>query len=518
MTTVVDRLRDGPPKDGPVGWLMTVGVTVVAFLIRLWHLGQPSAVMFDESAYAKDAFSLYQFGYEGTWGDASVVDPAVVHGDTSSLTAVGSFVSHPEVGKWLIGAGEALFGMNPFGWRFASLIFGTLLVFVVIRLGRRLSRSTMVGCLAGLFIAVDGLSFVMSRIAMLDIFQVFFIVAGVATVIADRDYYRQKLADALERTPNTSFDGQRGPFVIRPWLVVAGVMFGLACATKWNAVFPLVVFAVLSLVWSVSARRLAGAGRAKWWSFLFDGAQAFVSLVVLPIALYIVTWAGWLLTAGGYDRQWGAVNPDNWAVRHFGSALGSLWHYTQAMYAWHTGAAMASINHPYASNPIGWPVVARTIGVYAETDIPSGTQDCAAPAGETCMRVVTGLGTPLLWWGATAALVFGLVWCVIRRDWRWLVVILATCATWVPWFFAGRGSLFSYYALTMIPFMAIGLAMALDTFVKALKPDRRRLGILLVVVFVVLVIADFAFNYPIYTGQMLPTSHWLWRMWFPGWI
>ena len=501
------RFRDAPAKDVLAGWLMTAGVTVVALVIRLWHLGQPSAVMFDESIYAKDAFSLFQYGYEGTWGAANVADIAVVHGDTSSLTAVGSFVQHPEVGKWLIGAGEMLFGMNPFGWRFASAVFGALLVFVVIRLGRRLSGSVMVGCLAGLFIAVDGLSFTMSRIAMLDTFQVFFIVSGVAAAVADRDFYRRKLAAMVARLPGGSLGGRSGLFVFRPWLVVAGVMFGLGCATKWNAVFPLAVFAVLSLVWSVSARHLAGARRAAWWSLLVDGVQAFVSLVVVPIAVYIASWAGWLVTSGGYDRQWGVENQNDWVVRHFGAALGSLWHYTQAMYAWQTGPVVASINHPYASNPLGWPVVARTIGLYAEADQSAGT-----------VRIVTGLGTPLLWWGATAAMVFGLGWCIVRRDWRWLVIILAMCSTWVPWFFTDRGSLFAYYALTMIPFMAIGLAMALGMFVKALKPNRRRLGIMLVGIFVAIVVLDFAFNYPIYVGQLLPTSHWMWRMWLPGWI
>ena len=486
--------------------MMTLGVTVVAFIIRLWHLGQPSAVMFDESVYAKDAFSLYQYGYEGTWGVAGVADVAVVHGDTSSLTPVGSFAQHPEVGKWLIGAGEMLFGMNPFGWRFAAAVFGTLLVFVVIRLGRRLSGSVMVGCLAGLFITVDGLSFTMSRIAMLDIFQVFFIVAGVAAVVADRDFYRGKLAGILENTPGASLNGRPGPFVFRPWLIVAGVVFGLGCATKWNTVYPLAVFAVLSVVWSISARHLAGARRAAWWSLLVDGAQAFVSMVVVPVLVYIASWAGWLATSGGYDRSWGVQNQSDWVVRYFGTALGSLWQYTLAMYAWHTGPVMASINHPYASNPLGWPVVARTISLYAEADDSFDT-----------VRVVTGLGTPLLWWGAAAAMLFGLVWCIVRRDWRWLVTILAACSTWVPWFFTNRGSLFAFYALTMIPFMAIGLAMALGMFVKALKPKWRRLGIMLVGVFVALVILDFAFNYPIYAGQWLPISHWQWRIWLPGW-
>ncbi|MBE1028532.1 glycosyltransferase family 39 protein, partial [Escherichia coli] len=50
----------------------------------------------------------------------------------------------PPVGKWLIATGEQLFGFNSFGWRFSSVVFGSLLVLMTIRLARRLSRSTMV--------------------------------------------------------------------------------------------------------------------------------------------------------------------------------------------------------------------------------------------------------------------------------------------------------------------------------------------------------------------------------------
>ena len=54
-------------------------------------------------------------------------------------------VVHPEVGKWLIGLGESAFGMDPFGWRVASAVVGSLMVLVMIRLARRVTRSTLLG-------------------------------------------------------------------------------------------------------------------------------------------------------------------------------------------------------------------------------------------------------------------------------------------------------------------------------------------------------------------------------------
>lgn len=508
----VEQLRVSAPIDRLFGWLTTIVITAVAFGLRWWNLARPGEPMFDETIYAKDSYSLLRYGYEGIWAVDGGVDPLVT-GDTTALLPNGSFVMYPPVGKWLIGLGEWLFGLNPFGWRFASLVFGSLLVFLVVRLGRRLSRSTMVGGLAGLFIAFDGLSFVMSRIAMLEIFETCFIVAGVAAVVADRDHFRNKLADGLEVV-----DSKPGRSVFRPWLIVAGVMFGLAVGTKWDAVYPLAVFAVLTVVWTVRSRHIAG--RTTKWARITDQVQLLASMVVLPVVVYVGTWAGWLSTSDGYGRQWGLEHPGDWVVRHFGQGLGSLGHYTIDIYNWQTGAVMSAAQPSYDSNPWGWPVLARTIGFHWRTNLlvdsfgsdplPPRLPDC--PSGEICLQVVTGLGTPLLWWGAALALLIGVFRSLVAGDWRFLVTCLATASTWLPWILVHHGPVFAHYALPMIPFMSIGLAMLLNP--AKTGPGRRTM---LVVAYAFLVVANFVFNYPILTGQTLTADAYLWRIWFPGW-
>ena len=106
-------------------------------------------------------------------------------------------VVHPEVGKWLIALGEKAFGMDPFGWRVAAAVVGSLMVLVMCRLARRLTGSTLLGCVAGLLLCFDGLQFVLSRLALLDIFLAFFILCAVACLVADRDWYRARMAGWL---------------------------------------------------------------------------------------------------------------------------------------------------------------------------------------------------------------------------------------------------------------------------------------------------------------------------------
>ena len=519
--TVIDELRQGPPPDRMIGWIVTGVITVLAFFLRWVKLGFPSEIMFDEIYYARDAWSVWKFGYEGAWeGDDDAVKAMVALGDDSALNgSVAEWAVHPPVGKLLIGLGEHMFGLNSFGWRFMPLVFGTLLVFLTIRLGRRLSRSTLIGGMAGLFITVDGLSFVMSRIALLDIFEAVFILAGVACVVADRDYFRQKLADHIQTLPGGTLDGKPGPFIFRPWLIVSGLMFGLACGTKWNAVYPLAVFGILVVIWSVSARRLAGTRSAWPMSLVKDGIPAFISMVIVGVLIYLASWIPWLSTSGGYDRGWGAQNQDSWVVRHFGTALGSLWHWHVDTYDFHTGEYMATVTHVYSSNPWVWPFEGRTLGIYAQNGIAQGEQGCAASGADTCLRVITSLGTPLLWWAACLALIAGLVWWLAGMDWRFGVAVLGTCSTWVPWIFTGRGAMFSFYSITMIPFMAIGLAMALGVILGPRNGgQRRQSGAVIVGAIVALIVLDFAFIYPVLTAELMTRTQWQWRMWLPGWV
>ena len=61
------------PPSSPNGWSRWSAwggpllVTLVAGVLRFWHLGSPKAVIFDETYYAKDAWALINQGYEGHW-------------------------------------------------------------------------------------------------------------------------------------------------------------------------------------------------------------------------------------------------------------------------------------------------------------------------------------------------------------------------------------------------------------------------------------------------------------------
>src|SRR5436190_1738400 len=122
--------------------------------------------------------------------------------------------------------------VTAFGWRFASAVFGSLAILLICRIARRMTRSTLLGCVAGLLMSLDGLEFVLSRTGILDVFLMFFVLAAFGCILIDRDESRAQLAEGVARRQG----GQLGPRLgIRRWPVAAGICLGLAAATKWDA-------------------------------------------------------------------------------------------------------------------------------------------------------------------------------------------------------------------------------------------------------------------------------------------
>ena len=299
----VRRLR---AEDPFVGWVGAISVGLLALFLRLWKLGTPHEFLFDETYYAKDAWSLLHFGYAREYTDGAKANAAILAGNPDGLWKdKASMAVHPDFGKWLIGLGEKAFGMDPFGWRVAAAVIGSLMIVVMVRLVRRMTGSTLLGVVAGLLLCFDGMHFVLSRIALLDIFVAFFLLLAVHCHVADRDWSRARLATLLAPDGGrvTSGTGPIRGLLWRPWLVAAGVSWGLACGTKWEAVYPMAAFGLLTFFWSVGARRSFGVRGALVRSVLADGVPAFFSVVVVGLLVYIATWSGWLVHAAEYEKD-----------------------------------------------------------------------------------------------------------------------------------------------------------------------------------------------------------------------
>lgn len=147
--------------------LLPLAIMALAALFRLFDLGLPNTLVFDETYYVKDAYSLLLNGVELDWQSDS--DDQFASGDTSGLTGDPSFVVHPPLGKWLIAVGLLVFGQgNSFGWRIVVALLGIASVWLGMKCAERIFESKIWANLAGLFLAIDGVGIVLSRTALLD--------------------------------------------------------------------------------------------------------------------------------------------------------------------------------------------------------------------------------------------------------------------------------------------------------------------------------------------------------------
>ncbi len=228
--TRLDALRARLVPPMPVstfwGWAGPLLVTVFGAFLRFNRLSDPHAIIFDETYYVPDALGILRFGVEHNY--TSNRNGLLLRGDPHVFTKGGEFVVHPPFGKVLIAAGEWLFGLSPFGWRFAAAVVGSLSILLLARIARRMTRSTLLGCFAGLLLALDGLEFVMSRTALLDIFVMFWALAAFGCLVVDRDLYRSRLAGAVAEGTQVTGSPRAG---IRWWRVGAGISNGTACGS-----------------------------------------------------------------------------------------------------------------------------------------------------------------------------------------------------------------------------------------------------------------------------------------------
>ncbi|MGW3415482.1 dolichyl-phosphate-mannose--protein mannosyltransferase [Streptomyces sp. NPDC000888] len=506
------------------GWGGPLLVTLLAGLMRFWNLGSPKAVIFDETYYAKDAWALFNRGYEVNW--AKDANDLILQGNGNvRIPTDAAYVVHPPVGKYVIGLGEWMFGFNPFGWRFMTAVLGTLSVLLLCRIGRRLFRSTFLGCLAGALMAVDGLHFVMSRTSLLDGVLMFFILAAFGCLVVDRDKARAKLAAALPpdadgRVRPDAHTAETTRLGWRPWRWGAGLMLGLALGTKWNALYVLAAFYLMAVLWDAASRRVAGARHPYAAALKHDTGITFLATVPVALATYLISWTGWILSpsdgTGGYFRNWAATDGKGGSWTFLPDWLRSLWHYEHEVYEFHVGL---SSPHTYQSNPWSWIVLGRPVSYFYESPAP-GTDGCPTDAAEKCAREVLALGTPLLWWTACFAILYVLWRWAFRRDWRAGAIACGIAAGYLPWFMYQERTIFFFYAVVFVPFLCLAVAMLLGAIIGPPGSTERRrvIGATAAGVLVLLIAWNFIYFWPLYTGQAIPIDSWRSRMWLDTWV
>ncbi|WP_282937203.1 glycosyltransferase family 39 protein [Paenibacillus sp. RC67] len=394
--------------------------------------------------------------------------------------------THPPLGKLFISIGIMIFGMNPFGWRIVGMLFGIAMIPLMYLLGKRMFGRSEYAFVSGFLLTVDGLHFVQTRIATIDVYGVFFILLMF--------YFMYRYVS----TRMFSEDWRKSLVL----LALCGLFFGIGDASKWIVLYAgsgLALIFFLWLFWHYREYAIAGKGlagglhsnereRDQWLHIrnvfkrrtLITLIVCVVFYIVIPAGIYIMSYIPFMLVPGP------------------GHGLAEVWSYQKQMFEYHS---QLKGTHPFSSSWWQWPVMSRPVWYYGASELPAGQ-----------ISSIVAIGNPLVWWVGFLAILMFLFNMVKTRNATVIFIVIAFFSQYIPWMFVPRMT-FIYHYFGMVPFSIL----AITYYYKQIKEsDKGKIGWLYT--YLAAAAICFVLFYPVLSGLVVDRSyaeHML--KWFPQW-
>lgn len=418
QTKVLLKNSDISPKE----FFLIVGVVLAVTIgTRFYQLGEPKGYYFDEVYHAMTVKLVAR-------NDPRAFE--YIHGDSIEK---GTYVEwlHPPVAKYLQALGVLAFGESGFGWRFTTAVFGALTIPLIGLVSWKLFHNMGV-TLAALYLAtLETLLIAQSRIAMNDIFVVFFVLLTFYTYLR----YREQPTYAN--------------------LLSVGIAGGISLATKWSGLFILIwLFGVelYTLLYVHFFSKKTKITTSNSTVFITSLVPKIFALVLLPLLVYVVSYGQMFLQGKSFD--------------YFIDLHQQIIGYQTRLDA----------THPYQSTPLQWFLDAKPVWYFVDY------------AGSV-RRDIYAIGNPVIFWaGGMSAIGISLylllhsaqtglsrptapqsqpsrkhkstkttTWTDVPYLW---LVTTAYWAVWLPWALSPR-IMFFYHYLPAVPFLVIILAYVL---------------------------------------------------------
>lgn len=386
------------------------------------------------------------FVREPTYYDETMFDE-VYHGRTAYEFLHGLSIyenTHPPLGKSIISIGIALFGMNPFGWRFMCALFGTLLIPLMYLFARKMFCRTDIACLTTVLLGTAFMNTTLSRIATIDILVAFFSICMFFCMYG----YIQALSE------NKPMRQQRF------WLLFGGISMGLAVAIKWTGVYAAAGIAVL--FFSFLLEHIGGIkGIKEHRSFLVKtGLWCVLCFIVIPFGIYTLSYLPFV-----------KAYPDKGLFGHM-IANAAL------MLSYHSSCVF---DHPYSSEWYQW--------LYGSKPLA----DSRVYFADGTVSVVMTFLNPLLAVGGLIALLHQFYLWKRKHCRRALFLIIAYASMLLPWLFVHRTVfVYQYFISSLILVPMIGNSVSVSRHRKRNILVLSGIGIALYVLY-----------YPVLTGQSI---------------
>ena len=457
--------------------------------------------LFDESTLYPERYSFRN----------SMYFDEIYHGRTAYefLNGLPTYENtHPPLGKIFISLGIAIFGMNPFGWRIIGTLFGIAMLPFLYLLGKKMTNSTPTAALACFLFAFDFMHFTQTRLATIDVYITFFVIAMYYFMYS---YCSMSFYDTpLYRT-----------FIP---LGLCGICMGLGIASKWTGMYAGCGLALLFFAHLLRRYR----------EYLYAKAHPGKSTHGIGHQQIVKNFAGYTVKTIDFCLTFFILIP---AVIYLLSYLPfvdnshpGLWDRMLAnqssMFNYHSGL---NATHPYSSSWYEWPTMVRPIWYYS------------GYLTDTMKEGISAFGNPLVWWigipaflyvlyllFTNSALLQALAHGRIRRDSSVATGTLSRreyaaaaflavgyLAQYLPWFFVTRIT-FIYHYFPSVPFVVLMIVYSLMQWKKHVSDRTFVIGCC---AYAAVAFALFLLFYPVLSGQPVDVDFVIkYLRWRPTWV
>lgn len=396
-------------------------------------------------------------------------------------------VSHPPLGKLILGIGIQLFGMTPFGWRLMGTLFGVLMLPILYLFFKNLFGKTPVAFCGTALFAFDFMHLAQTRIATIDTYAVFFILLM---------YY------FMYRFLTTPTDAPFRKAAVP--LMLSGLFFGIGAASKWTVIYGAAGLAVLLLISLILRHRdakerdlaqsqetpaLEGEiipasrlARRAYWKWLVKILLICVGFfIVVPVIIYCLSYLPYAAAKG---------EPLSFKL---------IWDNQVFMFTYHKGVTQS---HPYSSKWWQWIFDIRPILYYLENDVGNGLKSAFG-----------AFSNPVVCWGGLLSILL-LVWRFFKtRAGTALFILIAYLSQLVFWIPISRPT-FAYHYFPCILFLTFAITYVFNEIWEA-KQGRYKMAVYGFTGGTVFLYACF---YPVLTGIAVPEWYGTnFLKWLPSW-
>jgi len=371
-------------------YILEIIIFTFAFLTRFVRLGIPNNHIFDEVYHAFTAQEMLK-GNPAAWEWWNTPPKGFAYEWT-----------HPPLAKEFMVIAMSIFGDNPFAWRFFSALFGFGVIVLIYLISYKLFKNRVIALFAAFAASMDGLLLVMSRIAMNDMYFLFFILLAFLLFLHNRKF-------------------------------LMGLALGLSIGSKWTGLFGIGVIGMMYLsqiIYSLKNKQL------KIRKALKSLIAAPLFFLIIPLLVYLAVYLPFFT---GHHTPPGN-KPSVFNVDTF---IGLQ----EQMYWYHT---RLKATHPYQSIPSQWILDLRPVWVYVDYK-------------DNMIANIYNLGNPFFMWFGLVSMIFLLFEFIRKRTLAIAIVLIGYLGFFLPWVGSPR-IMFYYHYMPAVPFLAIATGYVLNKF------------------------------------------------------